>query len=342
MENRRIATKPVSTVFSSNFFKEFEAWYNDRILGRKNLIRLWSSVNGKLFNVLISKEVVLGKDGYLFQVFNLSRDLVDEQEKLNVLKDINDLCKSKNIRFTVFIVPPSEWVFPELLPEKYTPVDLENIELNTSEFLKQEKIDYCFISNDILEESFSERKSMYYVGDSHWNAKGAYYGAKKLLKHLSLDSTINSEIYYKQEISYGDIYTKKIGWDPIKSVVDVPWSDRFTENVIRQCNIEGTMLDGVIDGASQKGEVIYTNSNAGNKIKVLILGDSFYNAMWKYVSQDVSTVIFSHNCDVTAPKTSINITKMIERYQPDMVVYEKVGSNFYEHTFIPVFGYYEF
>lgn len=341
MENRSINSKPVAKILTGKFFKEFESWYDDRLLGRKDLIRLWSSINGKLFNVLISKEVALGKDGYLFFPFNLSQELVDTKEKMDLLIKINDLCKKDNIRFTIFITPPSEWILPELLPEKYKPANIEVIEAETGKMLREVNIDYCFIANKMLEESLKERQSMYYAGDNHWNKKGGYYGARELLKHLGFDKKINSDVFYNQEIGFGDIYTKKIGWETIKSIVDVPWSNNFDNDIKEESHIAGEVINGAVSGAAQKGELIYVNNNASNKIKVLILGDSFYYAMSRYLLQDISTIILSHNCDMATPKNVIDVSKMIEKYQPDVVVYEKVGCNFYGHGYDAVFDNYK-
>lgn len=38
MENRTINPKPEATFATEKFFKELEAWYDDRLLGRKDLI----------------------------------------------------------------------------------------------------------------------------------------------------------------------------------------------------------------------------------------------------------------------------------------------------------------
>ena len=97
MENRTISGKPSATLFSAKFFSEVEEWFNDRLLGRKDLIRLWSSVNGKLFNTLISKEIVMGKDGFLFFPFYLNDKIVDQEQKVETLVKIKELCKENDV-----------------------------------------------------------------------------------------------------------------------------------------------------------------------------------------------------------------------------------------------------
>ena len=214
------------------------------------------------------------------------------------------------------------------------------MEAETGKLLREANIDYCFIASKMLKENFKERQSMYYAGDNHWNKKGGYYGARELLKYLGFDKKINSEIFFYQEIGFGDIYTKKIGWETIKSIVDVPWSNNFDNDIKEESHIARDVINGAVSGAAQKGELIFINNNARNKIKVLILGDSFYYAMSRYLLQDVGTIILSHNSGTAFPKRVIDVSKMIKKYQPDVVVYQKVGCNFYGQGYDTVFGNY--
>lgn len=338
MENRAIASKPTSAIFSGKFFHEFEEWYNDRLLGRKDLIRLWSSINGKLFNTLISKEVAIGKDGFLFDPFYLNSELIDEDKKIDTLTKVKKLCEDNNAKFTVFIAPHSEWLFPELLPSKYVSVNLEKLEKEIAKVFDENRIDHCFIGKSILDFPLEERKSMYYKGDYHWNKKGAHYGAKALLKHLKLGDVINQEVEYKPEKSYADIYTRKIGWNAIVSDVEVPWSNHFTNDFTVINNIGSDVYSGEVKGAAQKGEIVYINNRSDKNVSILVLGDSFFIDMKEYLLQDVKTIIYSHNSGISSPKKYIDVETMIEKYKPDIVVYEKMGAFFYGYGYDVVFG----
>ena len=343
MENRTISGKPSATLFSAKFFSEVEEWFNDRLLGRKDLIRLWSSINGKLFNTLISKEIVMGKDGFLFFPFYLNDKIVDQEKKIETLVKIKELCKESGAGFTVFIAPPGEWVFPELIPSKYEAVDLKKLERTTGEVFSKNGIDYCFVGQKFVDDFvLEERKGLYYQGDYHWNDKGAYYGAKNLLMHLNLDNAIHKNISYKYEKGSAEIYTRKIGWDAIVSTVEVPWSEGFNYNFIERSNVDGKLYDSVVQGAAHKGEAIYTNEKATSNVKVLILGDSFFSAMCNYLLQDIRIVVYTHCSGISSPKKFIDVKRLIEEYEPDIVVYEKMGSFFYGHGYNAVFENYNF
>ena len=339
MENRKITDFPVVNFSSRDFFQQFEQWFSDRILGRKDLIRFWSSLNGKVFNVLISHDIIQGKNGFFFSPFNLEHEIVDKGEKFTQLEKINSLCKENNARFIFFIAPHSEWILGEHLPDKYTPVNMEEVEGELRQALDESNIEYCLIGSKIQKLDLATRNSMYYRGDYHWNEKGAHFASKELLNELQLSDKMNLPVYYKKGNSTADIYTKKIGWEPIRSEYEIPWSDKFTENIREECYINGQLNREFMNG--HRGECVYYNPEAKHKKRMLILGDSFFTAMSRYLIQDVETIIYAHNMDVSKPKENIDINWLIKEYNPDIVVYEKMGAFFYSYNYEGIFKYWK-
>lgn len=341
MENRSINPKPSAKMFSAKYFTQLEAWFNDRILGRKELIRGWSSANGKLFKVLVSKEVAQGKDGFLFMPSNVVDKVIDSEQKLAMLKRINAACKTNNAKFVVFMAPHGEWALGELLPEKYKAVDLLTLDNKLDAELDKAGIAHISVNNALGRLSLAERKTMYYPGDYHWNSKGAFWAAKKILNALGAAEKINSPVSYIQEKSVGDIYTRKVGWPDIISTVDKPWNDNFVEKFEQSYTIAGITKQAQPEEKmkyTHSGEEIYKNLSATHKVKLLVLGDSFAGPLNKYLLQDIENVIVTHNIDVSSPKKNIDINYLLDRYKPDIVIYEKMGAFFYGHHYSDVFG----
>ncbi len=340
MENRQIAAFPVLNEGSSAFCKKFEAWYDDRILGRKELIRYWAGLNGRLFHVLISKEVAQGKDGYLFMPFHLNRTLEDREAKIEQLSRLNRACRKAGASLTVFIAPNSEWVLGDLLPADYLPADVEQLERKTGMLLEKKHIDYCFIGTDFMRKNQQERRKLYLEGDYHWTRQGGYLGTRALLRHLGMDERINYPVTYHEEKSVGDIYTRKIGWEPICSNEAVPWNENWNKRIQVQTRIAGQLLEK--EESAQKGELILTNPSASHKETVLVLGDSFFDAMRPYLVQDCAKVIYVHNVDIRNPKKEIDIHYLLNAYRPKRVIYEKMASFFFGHNYDSVFGTWRF
>lgn len=341
MENRTINPKPSAKLFSAKYFKELEAWFGDRLLGRKEFIRTWSMLNGKLFKVLISKEIVQGKEGYLFMPFNLTSEVLDLDKKINTLKQLQENCSKHNARLVFFTAPHGEWVLGELLPDKYKAVNLYTVDDVLAAKLEAIGIKFVSINKDLGQMNLDDRKSMYYQGDYHWNSKGAYFGVKKILKSLNYDDKINAPIVCEKTISKADIYTKKVGWPAIVSEYDKPWNGNFTRDFQQKYTAEGVTKvaeAGKNMGYTHKGEEIYVNSKAKNKVKILALSDSFMGDMKEYLLQDIETLIVVHNSDISRPKKQIDIDYLLNYYKPDVVLYEKMGAFFYGHNYVDVFG----
>jgi len=190
MENRTINPKPYSSLTSKDFYNEFQNWFEDRLLGRKQFIRLWAGVNGRLFHVLISKRVCMGKDGFLYSPFYLKDEMMDREQKLEQLTKIKQVCDKYQAHFVFNLIPHAEWMFGEQILKKHRPADVRKVENELELDLKKRGIDYCMYGQKMLQLPLKERQSMYYQGDLHWNSKGAFFGAKELLRHLRLNKNI--------------------------------------------------------------------------------------------------------------------------------------------------------
>ena len=342
MENRTINQLPAAPWFSGDFFRQFEGWYDDRILGRSDLIRNWAMWNGRIFDVLISKSVVRGKDGYLFSPTNMNHTLTDEHKKLNTIAKINEKCKKRNIRFVFMLTPNSEMVLSDLFTEQYPRIDLAKVEYGIAQKLDDINVEHCFVGEDFTRLPLRERKNMYFSGDYHWTKAGAYLAAKKLLHQLGVDDKINYSVENKKFLAEDSIYYREAGLDVVKNWHYYPWSGHFVNKVYVTNSEDMSLNKGRITDSlgdyGQRGEDIIINNHAKNRIKVLILGDSFTGTMKPYLMQDIWTIIYSHSRDIRKPKTKIDIEYMLDRYSPDIVVFTKMEAFFFWESFDAMFG----
>ena len=88
----------------------------------------------------------------------------------------------------------------------------------------------------------------------------------------------------------------------------------------------------------QHGEDIIINPQAKNDRKVLILGDSFSGCLKKYLIQDVHMIIYSHSRDIKKDKGRIDIEYMLDRYKPDIVLFQKMEAFGYREGFEEMLG----
>lgn len=339
MENRTISPEPHSAFATKEYFNEFQNWFEDRLLGRNNLIRLWASLNGKFFHVLISKEVCMGRDGFLYSPFNLKDEMTDREQKLEQLAHIKQICDKYHAHFVFNLVPHAEWMLGELITGKNQPADIKKIETQLQYDLQKRGIDSCMYGQKMLQLPLEERRSMYFKGDIHWNSKGAFFGAKELLRHLKLNKTIESaNIYEVEKKGKAGFYTFKIGWEPLESVYKMPWSEDFERDFTIETHIGNRIIQGEVENGFHKGEVIIINKQAPHNIAVLVLGDSFFGSIQNYLMQDIREIVISHNMDINEPKQCIDLERMLQEYNPEIVIYEKAGVGFFGDSYQTVFG----
>lgn len=342
MENRIINPLPSAKAMTDKFFAELEGWYNDRILGRRDMIRSWAQLNGRVFNTLISKNVVRGKDGYLFSPVNMSTKLIDGKEKLATIKRIQEQCAKRNIRFVFMLTPNSEMVLSDLFNEKFPRIDLPKVEGNIANELDKLNIEHCFVGADLVAMPLAERKNMYYEGDGHWTKIGGYYAAKKLLNYLGYDKKINLPVKKVEFTTTEGGYYRDAGL-PMRSTTHYYlWSEEFADKhyLTDNRNKDHTKIVFTqnLGEYGTRGEDILVNDKASNKVKLFMLGDSFSFAIKPYLLQDIQTIVYSHSRDIHKPKERIDIEYMLDKYKPDVVVLQKMEALFHWENHHETFG----
>lgn len=342
MENRTINPKPEAAFATGKFFKELEAWYDDRLLGRKDLISKWAMWNGRLFNTLISKNVVRGKDGFLFSPANMAHEMADKQQKLAKIKKIEQQCSKRGIRFVFMLTPNSELVLSDLFEKEYPKINLAVAEAVTAKDFAKYGMETCFMGKEFTEASLDERKNMYHSGDYHWTDAAGYLAAKKLLHQLGYAENIDIQTYKVKNVSKAGIYYRDAGLETKEDVRYYPWSESFTDEFYvtdsRDKDLTNAVLSKNMGEYGQYGEDIIINNNVHNQRKILILGDSFSGCLKKYLLQDVHMIIYSHSRDLHKEKGRIDIVYMLDRYKPDVVLFQKMEAFGYREGFEEMLG----
>lgn len=342
MENRAINPKPTAAFATQTYFKELEAWYDDRLLGRKDLISKWAMWNGRLFDILISKNVVRGKEGFLFSPANMAHEMADKSQKLAKIKKIEQQCKKRDIRFIFMMTPNSELVLSDLFEKEYPTIDLSASEAITARDFAAYGIETCFMGKEFTEAPLAERKNMYYSGDYHWTDAAAYLAAKKILDQLGYAKNINSPTYKVEVAAKGDIYYRDAGLETQEDIRYYPWSENFTDKFYvtdsRDKDLSKAVLTKNLGEYGQYGEDIIINKNIQNQRKMLILGDSFSGSLKKYLLQDIHMIIYSHSRDIHKSKGKIDIEYMLDRYKPDVVLFQKMEAFGYREGFEEMLG----
>lgn len=314
-ENRNLSVKPVLSVNNYETFpKEYEAYYNDNIPFREQLVRLNNYIDHFIFKQFSNGNVVMGKDGWLFykgdtdpvrQSMGYWNLFTDKQLEIiaNNLMSSSEVLESMGIEFVLFIAPNKETIYREEIP-----YELKSETTCTDQlvnYLKENTDIRVVYPKDELLKAKSEKPDqlLYHKLDTHWNSAGAYIGAVSLAKELGKDMPLIDEVdlepFYN---STGDL-TNMLGGISIKNgdldynVTDA--SSLKTENKKYDFNTE----------------YIYYTPGADQRT-LFVSRDSFSTALAPFIAKQFENSVFIH-------RKFFNIQQIFD-YKSDIFVYETV------------------
>lgn len=322
-ENRALSEKPELTLANiSSYPEEYEEYYNDHLAFKSQLVNLRSLIDYKLLDVVDSEKVLLGKDNWLFYKSAGVEELADEQpiadyQGINKyteeemqgimqnIKDVDEWLENRNIEFSILICPNKEHIYSEYLPNSILQIEDEckadalvnYLEVNTD-------VPIIYPLSELEDNKYSYQ--LYYKYDTHWNSLGGfiaeqsiraqYTGEKESIDKFNVASEeggapkdlagmINLVNYFNDDSYY--------------------YVDNYKPDV--NMNLIEKSEDGVLD--------VY-NSNAEDQRRVLVIRDSYGEALMSYLPKDFENVIFVHRGGFDYG--------FIDVYQPDIVIYQVV------------------
>lgn len=341
-ENRKITTFPRFGWSDKRLYTQFENWYKDRIRGRERAIKLWKEINYKM-GVILDKDLFRGTNGWLFSRGNRIIGLKDGDNKMQEVYKLQEYCKAHNAAFILLVAPTKEAVYLDEFPERERRElkDYAYWENTLSNLAKKNTVNYLSIYDTLEAKRKSGSADLYFPDDHHWSYYGAEIAADSFLQ--SAQKLVGKQFYEKQpmDIVYPKVfkeasYAHRLGfgatWD-----VDAPYSSRFTDEIYmvdcytgKEKKVEKIVSNNLLWGPINNGEAIVKNKKNPNGIKILMLGDSYSSYMAPYLIQYASTVVSTHYRDCAGKKKEVNLSKLIAKYKPDIVLLEILGNSFYQ------------
>ena len=298
MENRLLAQSPevsTDTVMNGEFQDKLETYLSDQMPLRDGLYSLKVDYE-RLMMKTYQNGVYFADDGYLIQEYKQNPVQIN-----NNITYINDFVQKVDVPITFMLVPTATSVINYKLPAVCLNDDQrESIDLVKSKL--DEKIN--FISPYTELNSASERQQIFYRTDHHWTAQGAYVGYEALMKALGKET---AKADYEYDTFSGEFY----GTLYSKAPSALQHADRFTapKNAAGQYSVEFAKpqedpktLIGMYDVTKLEVKDKYAtlfggnfshftiHSNAGNDERILVIKDSYANAVLPYLADSFSTI----------------------------------------------------
>ncbi|MDY2590011.1 MAG: hypothetical protein SOW32_07460 [Agathobacter sp.] len=323
-ENRQMAARPQLSMDTYNTFsKEYEAYCNDCLPFRNNLIKLNSTIDYFLFDRSSNSNVIIGKDDWLFYDniadgdnighYTGVRMYTEEELQLTAQNCINmrDSLAEQGIEFVLYIAPNKERVMSEYMPDKYGKPAENYATLQLVNYLRENTDIRVVYPYEELMEAKEKLKdvNIWYKTDTHWNYVGGYVGSCALLKELGIDMpAIWSEqiTISEDEADAGDL----AGMLNLNGILDTKEKNYIVEGYDAH-NVETIQEDFT-------SVFSYHAENADSR-KIYIYRDSFTTHMAEYIGSQFNDSYMRHTgtynyADLQEQNPDIFVYETVERY----------------------------
>lgn len=336
-ENRIRTTFPelpqkFSTSKIHQFFTQLTNFYNDNFPNREKIILTFNSLlsSTKTNNIAL---VVTGEDDWLFlgnnyahtidkltgkfYYHNTSNANQDLTKRYNYYREIFNKLSAHSAKIIFLIGPNKTSIYPEYLPKHIIPAPQPFHEQLTQK-MKQEGINVYYPRQDLLEAK--KNALLYFMTDSHWN----YYGAFIAYIHLiSQFDTAFDDIIKKEDFSFKAI--KRYPGDIVK-IGNLLFDNKDYQDNFRPFykNHPVKTREHVFTGRKLNPPIKeYSDDNALTNKTLLVVGDSFANALAPYFSLTFKNWYFIHRNDFNKISPA-----QLTAVPADFILYETVERSF--------------
>lgn len=300
----------------NDVFTNIGVYTNDRIGFRENMVNLYTYSMDKLFNDMVHPTYQYGKDGFVYMKLPETNVNLRFQEVFSsFIKDFQEYCNERNIKFLYTLEPSKSSIYPEYLPEGYNSSS-ENTDY-LIELLNEKGINYLNNADSLLEakenplfEDVLLYDKKYDAG--HWNETGAIVGISTIIDRLNeLDNRVGSFDINKYEAE------QVINETLLSSNFKI--NEETTNYNLKEYNLEyiEDYEDEIYRHENFRYFTHYKNLTNTEAPRLLIFAGSYFNNKEKFITGNFSEVMKIHNyTNVIDYEYYINI------YNPDIVLFE--------------------
>lgn len=331
------------------YFKNLDAFIGDRLLLRGQIVSFMNGILGdpELFTSFESLKGngVIGEDGFLFLGNSYSKVLdrhfsknFDENpgnfKKLSArLKQFKQQAEEAGSKFSILIAPDKHGIYCEKFPVfmMQKPCSLaDEFTAKLVQGLKKENFDVFYPYVALRKHADIP---LYYKTDSHWNLQGAALAFDAFVDHLKGSGKLSAAFikacpeYTQSKVTKTMDLGAIVGVNADFAVDDVDyalndhtqvlWSQKgspFSNTEIMQAFAQGQNADWY-------GEM--RNPQALNKVKILVICDSFTTALSRIINLNCSQVFY-----ISRHSDDDFCLGKIADFKPDLVIYECVERDF--------------
>lgn len=315
IDNRMLRKSPFETEEGEALSDSIEAYVEDRIGLRDEMIAVYTKVNDVLFGEMIHPSYEWGKDGYVFA--KSSDRIIFEDYHIvfaQMVADLQTYCEEKGVPFLFAITPSKESVLRDKLPAGYyynndwVPLFFEELEKRGVNYVDTTPL---LCDKEAQGEAVFNRQ----YDARHWNDLGAYYGTNEILEALGKQQD-GIHINDKSEFDIGTGLMTSLLVSEFKINEEVPVFTRKSD--IIDLTEE---WDSEVERNEQYSHFRYTMNPERKEEgapKALVFQGNYMNVYGaKFFENSFGEYIAVHNYE-----NVINMEYYFEMFQPDCVIFE--------------------
>jgi len=246
--------------FNGDFQRQQEVLVSDSFGFRNIFVRINNQVDFSLFSKAHAKDVVIGKDNYLYDKHYingyLGTDFIGSDSVSNVvarLKFINDTLSKLNKTLILVIAPNKAAYYPEYIPDSFK---TRNSTTTYGEFVKQLKqadLKYIDFNSYFIAQKNKSKYLLMPKNGTHWSMYGAAIAGDSILHYIEK--------------------VRNIKMPELSLTYTTPGKDSLFD-----IDIENAMnlLFNLSGPSMEYPRYKYINASTNIKPNVLIVGDSYY------------------------------------------------------------------
>ena len=182
-----------------NFMYDVGTYFEDHFAFRPQVLTVNAILRGALFNASGTRQVIYGRNGWLYFADTLNdflgENLLNERELYAVVHNLRLMQEYVNFHggnFVVAIIPNKNSLYPENMPANYW-VGLENNWSNLRSLMIEHEISFV----DFFELLGAVEERTYFKRDSHWTNYGAMLGNQGLMEFMERDFIDYTNVPYE-------------------------------------------------------------------------------------------------------------------------------------------------
>lgn len=324
-EKRVLTQKPSlfddEGTINEEYTSDLEKWVNDNVGFRNLMVILNARIQYHCFHVLSNNsDMYLGPKGE----FNYAtKAMLEDYQHLDLYPDkyiewnaeslqtISNHVKGSGAQFYYFQCWDKHSIYPEYFPDSV----IQYGEYSKTDHLIEAINDKTSVNVISVKDTLIDSKNDHQVyskwGDpTHWTQRGAYIAYKELMNVINSNSDNRFRIL--EENDYDIILTDQ-GSNLFGGIHRIDMLENFVL-IDQQADLFNGKLTLYSDDQRHK---YYVNENADNDIRLLIIGDSYFDG---YIIDDIAES-FNETIMIWNEYTRY-ISDIIEVYQPDIVILE--------------------